>query len=279
MAEEEALQEEQEMSFIDHLEILRWHIVRSLASILVFAIGAFLAKGFIFHDLILGPSRIDFFTYRKLCDLGDYLGNPGLCIQKINFTLQSREMSSQFTTHMTVSFIIGLILAFPYAFWEIWRFIQPGLYPNERKNSRGAVFFVTVLFLLGVLFGYYIAAPLSINFLSSYSIDPSITNEFDLSSYIDTLTRLTLACGIMFELPMIIYFLAKAGIASPELMRLYRRHAIVVILVISALISPPDVLSMTIFALPLIGLYEVSILIAKIVRRRDLKRLNKNAGN
>jgi sec-independent protein translocase protein TatC len=276
VAEEEALQEEQEMSFIDHLEILRWHIVRSVASILVFAIGAFLAKGFIFHDLILGPSRVDFFTYRKLCDLGRYLGNADLCIQKINFTLQSREMSSQFTTHMTVSFIIGLILAFPYAFWEIWRFIQPGLYPNERKNSQGAVFFVTILFLLGVLFGYFIAAPLSINFLSSYSIDPSITNEFDLSSYIDTLTRLTLACGIMFELPMIIFFLAKAGIASPELMRLYRRHAIVVILVIAALISPPDVLSMTIFALPLIGLYEVSIWIAKFVRRRDLKRLNES---
>lgn len=278
MAEEEALQEEQEMSFIDHLEILRWHIVRSLASILVFAIGAFLAKDFIFHDLILGPSRIDFFTYRKLCDLGQYLGNPGLCIQKINFTLQARQMSSQFTTHMTVSFIVGLVLAFPYAFWEIWRFIEPGLYPNERKNSRGAVFFVTVLFLLGVLFGYYIAAPLSINFLSSYTIDPSITNEFDLSSYIDTLTRLTLACGIMFELPMIIFFLAKAGIASPELMRLYRRHAVVVILVIAALISPPDVLSMTIFALPLIGLYEVSIWIARLVQRRDLKRLNRNAG-
>jgi sec-independent protein translocase protein TatC len=246
-----------------------------VASILVFAIGAFMAKDFIFHDLILGPSRADFLTYRKLCELGAYLHNPGLCIQKINFTLQSREMASQFTTHMTVSFIIGLILAFPYAFWEIWRFIQPGLYVNEKKNSRGAVFFVSLLFILGLLFGYFIASPLSINFLSSYSIDPSIKNEFDLSSYIDTLTRLTLACGIMFELPMIIFFLAKAGIASPELMRLYRRHAIVVILVIAALISPPDVLSMTIFAVPLIALYEVSILIAKVVQSRDLRRLNR----
>jgi sec-independent protein translocase protein TatC len=250
--------------------------MRSLASILVFAIGAFLAKRFVFHDLILGPSRPDFFTYRKLCQLGDYMNNPDLCIQKLSFTLQSREMSSQFTTHMTVSFIIGLILAFPYAFWEIWRFIQPGLYPHERKNSRGAVFFVSVLFIIGLLFGYYIAAPLSINFLSSYSIDPSITNEFDLSSYIDTLTRLTLACGIMFELPMIIFFLAKAGIASPELMRLYRRHAVVVILIVAAFISPPDVLSMTIFALPLMGLYEASIMIAKVVQNRTLKRLNES---
>lgn len=274
MAEEEELSGEHEMSFIDHLEELRWHIIRALASILVFAVGAFMAKTFVFHDLILGPSRPDFLTYRKLCDLGNYLGNDGLCITKIPFTLQSREMSSQFTTHITVSFIIGLILAFPYAFWEVWRFIEPGLYPNERKNSRGAVFFVTILFIIGVLFGYFIAAPLSINFLASYTVDPSILNEFDLSSYIGTLTRMTLACGIMFELPMIVFFLAKAGIASPELMRLYRRHAIVVILIIAALISPPDVLSMTIFALPLIGLYEVSILIAKGVQRSTLKRLN-----
>lgn len=273
--EEEELHTEHEMSFIDHLEILRWHILRSVGSILVFAIGAFLAKEFVFHDLILGPSRPDFYTYRKLCELGAYLNNPDLCIQKLSFTLQSREMSSQFTTHMTVSFIIGLILAFPYAFWEIWRFIRPGLYPNEQKNSRGAVFFVSLLFLVGLLFGYFIAAPLSINFLSSYSIDPSIINEFDLSSYIDTLTRLTLACGIMFELPMIVFFLAKAGIASPELMRLYRRHAIVVILIIAALISPPDVFSMTIFALPLLALYEGSIFIAGTVKRQTLKRLNK----
>lgn len=278
VADEDEVQGEHEMSFIDHLEELRWHIIRAVASILVFGIGAFLAKSFVFGTLILGPSRPDFFTYRKLCELGDYLGNPGLCIDKISFTLQSREMSSQFTTHITVSLIIGLILAFPYAFWEIWRFIQPGLYPNERKNSRGAVFFVTFLFLLGVFFGYYIAAPLSINFLSSYQVDPSIINEFDLSSYIGTLTRLTLACGIMFELPMIVFFLAKAGIASPELMRLYRRHAIVVILIIAALISPPDVLSMTIFAVPLIGLYEASIFIARVVQRQTLRRLNQNAG-
>ena len=276
--EEEEVQGEQEMSFIDHLEELRWHILRALASILVFGFGAFMAKTFVFHDLILGPSRPDFYTYRKLCELGDYLGNKGICIDKIPFTLQSREMSSQFTTHITVSLIIGLILAFPYAFWEIWRFIEPGLYPNERKNSRGAVFFVTILFIIGVLFGYFIASPLSINFLASYTVDPSILNEFDLSSYIGTLTRMTLACGIMFELPMIVFFLAKAGIASPELMRLYRRHAIVVILIIAALISPPDVLSMTIFALPLIGLYELSILIAKGVQRSTLKRLNQNAG-
>ncbi len=168
---------ENEMSFIDHLEELRWHLIRSVASILVFAIAAFVSKDFIFHDLILGPSRADFFTYRKLCELGTYLGRSGLCIDKISFTLQSREMSSQFTTHMTVSAIIGLVLAFPYTFWEIWRFIKPGLYEREQKNSRGAVFFVSLLFFSGTLFGYFIAAPLSINFLASYQVDPSILNE------------------------------------------------------------------------------------------------------
>lgn len=262
------------MSFIDHLEQLRWHLIRSVASILVFAIAAFVSKDFIFHDLILGPSRPDFLTYRKLCELGDYLARPELCIDKIAFTLQSREMSSQFTTHMTVSAIIGLVLAFPYTFWEIWRFIKPGLYPREQKNSRGAVFFVSMLFFVGTLFGYYIAAPLSINFLASYQVDPSILNEFDLASYISTLTTMTFACALMFELPMIVFFLAKAGLLSPEIMKLYRRHAIVVILIAAALISPPDVMSMMLIAIPLLLLYEVSITIAGVVRKNDVNRLN-----
>ena len=275
MVEEDVVSSGQhEMSFIDHLEELRWHLIRSVASILVFAIAAFVSKEFIFHDLILGPSRPDFYTYRKLCELGAYLGRPELCIKDISFTLQSREMSSQFTTHMTVSGIIGLVMAFPYTFWEIWRFIRPGLYPREQKNSRGAVFFVSLLFFVGTLFGYFIAAPLSINFLASYTVDPAIKNEFDLASYISTLTTMTFACALMFELPMIVYFLAKAGILSPEIMKVYRRHAIVVILVIAAVISPPDVMSMLLIAIPLLLLYELSITIAKVVRKNDIDRLN-----
>ncbi len=274
MEEEVVVSGEHEMSFIDHLEELRWHLIRSVASILVFATAAFLSKDFIFHDLILGPSRPDFFTYRKLCELGAKLGRPELCIDKISFTLQSREMSSQFTTHMTVSAIIGLVLAFPYTFWEIWRFIKPGLYPREQKNSRGAVFFVSLLFFLGTLFGYFIAAPLSINFLASYQVDPSILNEFDLASYISTLTTMTFSCALMFELPMIVFFLAKAGLVSPEIMKVYRRHAVVVILIIAAVISPPDVMSMMLIAIPLLLLYEVSITIARAVRKNDIKRLN-----
>ena len=272
----EEQEQEQEMSFIDHLEELRWHIIRAVGSIFVFAIAAFMAKSFVFHDVILAPSRTDFFTYRVMCQLGDYLGSTALCIDKLQFTIQSRTMSGQFTMHLLVSFMIGLALAFPYAFWEMWRFISPGLYPQERQNSRGAVFFVSLLFVIGMLFGYYVVAPLSINFLSSYTVDPTILNEFDISSYIETLVMLVFACAIMFELPIIVFFLTKAGLISPEVMRLYRKHSLVGILVISALITPPDVTSMMLIAFPLLLLYEVSILVSKAVRRSDLRRLNKS---
>lgn len=268
--------EEHEMSFIDHLEQLRWHIIRAVGSIFVFGIAAFMAKSFVFHDVILAPSRTDFYTYRMLCRIGAYIGSDAICIDKLQFTLQSRTMSGQFTMHLTTSFMIGLALAFPYAFWEVWRFIKPGLYPQERQNSQGAVFFVSLLFIMGMLFGYYLVAPLSINFLSSYTVDPSILNEFDITSYISTLLMLVFACAIMFELPMIVFFLTKAGLLTPEVMRLYRKHSLVGILVIAALITPPDVTSMMLIALPLCLLFEISITVSNIVRKRDLKRLNES---
>ncbi len=268
-----------EMSFVDHLEALRWHLIRAAASIVIFGLAAFFLKDFVFHDVILAPSRTDFWTYRQICALGDLIGNPELCIRKMNFIIQAREMSSQFTTHMSVSFTLGLVLAFPYAFWEIWRFIKPGLYPRERKNSQGAVFFVSVLFLLGLLFGYYFAAPLSINFLASYQVDPSIENQIDLDSYISTLSTMVFSCALMFELPMVVFFLAKAGIISAEFLTVYRRHAIVAVMIISAVVTPPDVLSMTLFAVPLYLLYEASAIIARVVRRRDVERLNKELKN
>ncbi len=268
--------EEPEMSFIDHLEELRWHIIRAVGSIFVFGIAAFLAKSFVFHDVILAPSRTDFFTYRMMCRIGALIGSDAICIDTLQFTIQSRTMSGQFTMHLMVSFMIGLSLAFPYAFWEIWRFIKPGLYPQERNNSQGAVFFVSLLFVIGMLFGYYVVAPLSINFLSSYTVDPTILNEFDLSSYIETLVMLVFACAIMFELPIIVFFLTKAGLLSPEVMRLYRKHSLVGILVISAMITPPDVTSMMLIAFPLLLLYEISIVVCARVRKSDLKRLNES---
>jgi sec-independent protein translocase protein TatC len=265
---------EAEMSFIDHLEALRWHIIRSAIAVIVFSLIAFFSKEFLFHDLILGPSRNDFWTYRMLCKLGNLVGSQDPCENQVNFIIQNREMSGQLAMHISTSFMAGICMTFPYLFWELWRFVKPGLYPHERKNSRGAVFFVSVLFVLGLLFGYYIAAPLSINFLASYTVDSTIENQIDLQSYLSTLTTMTLSCAFVFELPMIVFFLAKAGLVTPELMILYRKHAIVVILIIAAIITPPDISAQIIVTIPILLLYELSIYIARAVRRERTAELN-----
>ena len=262
------------MSFIDHLEALRWHVIRAAISVVVFATAAFFAKEFIFHDQILGPSRNDFWTYQAFFRLGKWLGSTEPCGNSVNFVIQNRQMSGQLAMHISTSFIVGIALAFPYLFWELWRFVKPGLYPHERQNSQGAVFFVSILFILGLLFGYYIAAPLSINFLQSYTVDASIENQIDLQSYISTLTTMTMSCAFVFELPMIVFFLAKAGLITPEIMQMYRKHAIVVILVLAAVITPPDITSQIIVTIPILLLYELSINIARAVRRGDTARLN-----
>lgn len=265
--------EEKEMSFLDHLEELRWHLIRAAASIFVFALIAFVSKDFVWHDLILGPSRPDFWSYRALCDLGAAINSELLCIEVLPFTIQSREMTGQFTMHITSSFIIGIICAFPYAFWEFWRFIGPGLYPKERNMTKGAVFFVSILFISGVLFGYYIVSPLSINFLSNYQVSPTILNEFDIKSYVSTLSMLVLACGIMFQLPIVVYFLSEAGFVTPALMKQYRRHAIVVILIISAILTPPEVISQILMSFPMLFLYQISIYISGMVLKNKRKAL------
>lgn len=268
------ISEEKEMSFLDHLEELRWHIIRSLIAIVVFAIAAFVAKDFVIGTVILGPSRTDFWTYQKLCELADLIGTPALCIDTLSFELVSRKMSSQFMTHVSVSFFAGLIVGFPYLFWEIWRFIKPGLRPQERKASRGATFSVTVLFSLGVLFGYFMIAPISVRFFSTYQVDPSLQNLFDLSSYISTVTMIVFGCGVLFQLPVIVYFLTKAGIVSSSLMKAYRKHAIIVILVLGAVFTPPDPFSQILIALPLMMLYQMSIVIAKRIERREARQNN-----
>lgn len=263
-------EEEYEMTFLDHLEELRWHIIRSLIAIVVFAISAFIAKDLVFKTIILGPSKVDFWTYKMLCKFSEMLGSPALCIDDLPFIIQSRQLTGQFTMHITASFVIGLVLAFPYAFWEIWRFIKPGLYPKERNAARGASFYVSFLFITGVVFGYFIVTPLSINFLANYQLDESILNEFDIVSYVTTVVTLVVACGLLFQLPVIIYFLTKAGIITPQMMVTYRRHAIVVILIVGAMLTPPDPFSQILIALPLLGLYQIGIFISKRVTRREL---------
>ncbi|MGV3557678.1 twin-arginine translocase subunit TatC [Larkinella arboricola] len=261
-----------EMTFLEHLEELRWHLVRAVASIAVFAILAFIYIREIYDLVILGPSTPSFWTYRMMCKLSEKTGFTDLCIEKLNFTLQSREMAGQFTMALTASLMIGLLFAFPYAFWEMWRFIMPGLKASERRAARGAVFFVTTLFFAGVLFGYYIVSPLAINFLANFQLDPRIVNEFDITSYISTLATLTLGCGLTFQMPIAAFVLSKIGILSPQFMREYRRHALVVILIVAAIITPsPDVYSQILVAIPLVLLYEVSIWVSGYVQRMRLK--------
>ncbi|MFY0627810.1 MAG: twin-arginine translocase subunit TatC [Reichenbachiella sp.] len=256
------------MSFLDHLEELRWHIIRAFISIGIFTIGAFLSKALVFGQIILGPSRTDFWTYRMLCKLAELINTSALCIDALPFIIQSRQMTGQFTMHITSSLAVGIICAFPYAFWEIWRFVQPGLYINEKQVARGAVFFVSLLFTIGVLFGYFILAPLSINFLANYQIDPSILNEFDIVSYVSTVTTLVLACGLLFQLPMVVLFLTKTGIVTPDLLRNYRKHGIVTIFLLGAMLTPPDPFSQVLIAIPLIGLYQFSIWVSRRAHKK-----------
>jgi sec-independent protein translocase protein TatC len=203
------------------------------------------------------------------CKLGNLTGAEFFCIDELPFIIQNRRMTAQFTMALTSSFVIGLIIAFPYAFWEFWRFIKPGLYQNEKQLSRGAVFFVTLLFLSGIMFGYYLVAPISINFLTNFKLDETILNEIDLTSYVSTVMMLVLACGIMFQLPVVVYFLTKAGIITPEFLKTYRKHSIVVILVLSALITPPDVISQILMCFPLLFLYEISILVSSTIQKKE----------
>lgn len=261
-----------QMSFLDHLEELRWHVVRSVIAIFVLSMVAFASKGFVFDILIFGPAKPDFWTFKMLCKVGALVNSDALCIESIPFLIQSRNMTGQFTMHIMSSFALGVIVAFPYMFWEIWRFIGPGLYNSERSVSRGAVFFVTVLFTIGVLFGYYIMTPLAVNFLANYQVSEMVVNEFDITSYVSTVTTLVLGSGFLFQLPMVVYFLSKVGIVTPSLMKKYRKHAIVVILFMGAILTPPDPMSQVLIAFPLLGLYQISILISAAVQRKRLKK-------
>lgn len=264
--------EQGEMSFLEHLEVLRWHLVRSVSSIFIFAIAAFIAKGFIFDTLLLGPKSPNFWTYRMLCKLSERFGlSDLLCITDIPFELINISMAGQFTTHIIVSIIAGFIVSFPYIVFEIWRFIKPGLYEGERKYTTGMVFYTSVLFMLGVLFGYYIIAPLSVNFLGSYRVSELVVNQIDLNSYFSTIATLVLASGVVFELPILIYFLTKIGVVTPDSLRQYRKHAVVGILILAAVITPPDVSSQILVFFPLMFLYEVSILVSAFVLRNQEK--------
>ena len=272
------MSEEKEMSFLDHLEELRWHIVRSITAIMIFMVLAFFFTPWIFQNIIFAPSRIDFPTFRWLCDLGHLTGAVDtLCAKPFPFKIQSRYMTGQFTMQVLAAFVIGFIISFPYVFWEIWRFVKPGLKLSEKKNSSGAVFAVSFLFVLGISFGYFILCPMMTWFFASYSISDQIVNEFDITSYVSTFIALVFGSGLLFQLPVVVYFMTKVGLLTPQFMRTYRRHAIIVILIIGAIVTPPDPLSQVLISVPLFMLYEISIFISAYVVRKKRKEEEQQA--
>lgn len=268
------------MSFFQHLEALRWHLVRSGLAILVFAIVAFIYFDDIFAYIIMGPTHTDFFTYRMMCNMGNALQNmssffkaDSFCVKSINVKLINTELAGQFNLQLNSSIMIGLIAGVPYLLYEIWRFIRPALHEKERKAASGFVFYSSFLFVLGVLFGYFIITPLSIRFLASYTVSSQIENMYSSDSFISSETMLTLLAGLVFQLPIVIYILASLGIVTPKFMRDKRRYAIIAVLVLAAIITPsPDALTMMIVALPLYVLFEFSILVASFVERRRKNR-------
>ena len=261
---------EGEMSFLEHLEVMRWHLLRAIAAIVIMALVAFVFKDIVFDKIILAPKEPPFPTNRWLCQLGEILGLKRICINQHPFTLQTVKMAEQFSMHIIVSFVAGIVIAFPYIFWEFWRFIVPALYDKERKTARGAVFYTSLLFILGVLFGYYIICPLSVNFLGNYKVSETVVSAPTLRSYVQTITSVVLAAGLVFQLPILVYFLSKVGLVTPGFLKKYRRHSVVVIVTLSAIITPPDVFSQVLVALPLMVLYEIGIVISKrIIKERE----------
>lgn len=261
---------EAEMTFLEHLEVMRWHLLRSIAAIVILALVAFVFKDIVFDKIILTPKEPEFPTNRWLCHLGDILGLKRLCINSNPFTLQTVKMAEQFSMHIIVSLVAGIVVAFPYIFWEFWRFIVPALYEKEKKTAAGAVFYTSLLFILGVAFGYYIISPLSVNFLGNYKVSESVISAPTLRSYVQTITSVVLAAGLVFQLPILVYFLSRVGLVTPGFLKRYRRHSIIVIVTLSAIITPPDVFSQVLVALPLMLLYEIGIMISRrIVRQQE----------
>lgn len=269
--DKESRSEEKEMTFWEHLDELRGTIFRSLIAMAVLSIAAFFFKGILFDHILLAPKDPDFITYRVFCRIGHWLGVASLCIDPASFQLINIGLAGQFMSHMNISIIAGLILSMPYILWEIWRFIKPGLTEREQAGTRGAVIIISLLFLTGVLFSYFIVVPLMVNFLGGYQVSESVSNQIALTSYTSSITIMTLLMGLLFELPVLVVFLTKAGILTPAVLKRYRKHTLIVILIVAGVITPsPDMFSQLVVAVPLYGLYEASLVIAGRIHRRKL---------
>jgi sec-independent protein translocase protein TatC len=261
-----------EMSFLDHLEELRWLLVRSTIAIIVMAFLTYFISDFLFDTIIFGPTRPTFYTYRIFCDLSHQLNfGDSICIEELPFIIQNTLMEGQVNMFVWMCILAGFILAFPYILWQIWSFISPALYQNEKKNAKLFIFISSILFFCGVLFGYFIIIPMSVNFVATFTVSDMVKNQFTLESYIGMFKTSVVAGGLFFELPIIIYFLTKLGLVTPEFLRKYRKYAIVIVLIVAAIVTPPDVVSQTIVAIPMLIIFELSVIISSIVYKRKLK--------
>ncbi|ULC60594.1 twin-arginine translocase subunit TatC [Flaviramulus sp. BrNp1-15] len=262
-----------EMSFLDHLEDLRWHLIRICIAVILVATLAFIFSRFVFNEIIFAPLEMSFPTYSFLCETAKFIGvDTTFCAEKMPMIIQNRTMAGQFSADIWTAILGGFIISFPYVIYQLWKFISPGLHDNERRHSRGFIIISSLLFFIGVLFGYYIVTPLSLNFLANYSISEIVDNQIDISSYIALVRSSALASGLIFELPIIIYFLTKIGLVTPEILRKYRKYALVIVLILSAIITPPDIASQVIVAIPILILYQISIYISKIVVRNQKRK-------
>lgn len=263
-----------EMSFLDHLEALRWHIIKAVSSIAICAVVAYIYSDFIWNSILLAPKNPDFWTSRMIIKLGDLLGMKATGLNQNPIQLINFNLSGQFMVDVWTAIIAGFIISFPYVVYQFWSFIKPALYENERKYASGAVGVMSGLFLLGVLFGYYLIVPFSLDWLGSYSISKEVLNQINILSYISSVTSIVIAGGVSFELPVVVYFLSKVGLLTPTFLRKYRRHSYIILLIIAAIITPPDVLSQMIVSIPLVVLYEISIFISARVVKNNKKRLD-----
>lgn len=261
-----------EMGFVDHLEALRWHLVRMAIALMICSITAFVYIEKIFDKVILAPTHKEFPSYRWLCRLGEWLKIESLCLGDVKISFQNTQLSGQFMMSFSAAFLFGFIASFPYLMWELWRFIRPALHERELKHSRGIIFWISVLFFAGVCFGYFIITPYTINFFAAYTLSDQFQNIIKIDDYLDSVMGLGLGTGLIFELPVMVYFLSKLGILTPAFMRTYRKYAIVIILIIAAVVTPPDVVSQIIVTIPLWLLYELSIFISGRVQRERIRK-------
>ena len=270
-------EKQKDMSFLGHLEELRWHLVRSAAAIFIIGILLFIFQKEVYEHFLLAHRKSDFVTYQIFCDFFGLFGfDSTFCNVAFSDNLISLKPTQQLMNAIWSSFILGIILSFPYLLWEIWRFISPGLTKNEIKSSKGFIFIASFLFFCGIAFSFFVIAPISIHFLYNYQISELIQNNFTLDSHIGLVTNMLLGVSILFELPVLIYFLTKIGLVTPDFLRKYRKHSLVVVLILAAIITPPDIASQVIVAIPILILYEISIKVSKIVIKKQQKNAQKS---